>query len=224
LALASPLIGEEVPAPTEIVMFPRRHTFAMLAIVAGLTLPACVTAQPYGRAHGYPAQRDLRDVAWDNGYRAGFNQGRADADRHRQYDHARHRLYRNGDSGYHARYGSREAYRRAFRQGFEAGYRDGYHTGARIGDRRGAPIQGPAYGRGSYGYSEAVERGLREGYQKGSEDARDGDRYDPRRHKWYREGDRGYKSSYGSREQYKNAYREAFLRGYEQGYREHARR
>lgn len=204
-------------------MLPRRRTFAMLVIASGLMLPACASAQPYGRAHGYWGRDSRADYAWDNGYRAGFSQGRADADRNRRYDYSRHRLYRDGRSGYHSRYGSRDAYRRAYRQGFEAGYRDGYRRGDRIGDHRRAPIYGPPYGRGSYGYSEAVERGLREGYQKGREDARDRDPYDPRRHKWYREGDRGYKSRYGSRERYKDAYREAFLRGYAQGYREHDR-
>ena len=74
-----------------------------------------------------------------------------------------------------------------------------------------------AYGGGYY--SEAYDRGLREGEQKGREDAKDGDRYDPRRHNWYRDGDRGYKDRYGSREQYKAAYRDAFERGYAQGYR-----
>ncbi len=60
--------------------------------------------------------------------------------------------------------------------------------------------------------------------QKGREDAKDGDRYDPRRHNWYRDGDRGYNNRYGSREQYKAAYRDAFERGYAQGYREYGPR
>jgi hypothetical protein len=65
---------------------------------------------------------------------------------------------------------------------------------------------------------------MREGAQKGREDAKDGDRYDPRRHNWYRDGDRGYNNRYGSRDQYKVAYRDAFERGYAQGYREYGGR
>jgi flagellar biosynthesis/type III secretory pathway protein FliH len=210
-------------------MIPRRRTLAMLVLAGGLVLPACATAQPYGRAPGYWGRQDARhDRAWDNGYRAGFNQGRADARRSDRFDYRRHRLYRDGRSGYGSGYGSRDAYRRVFRQGFEAGYRDGFRRYERTVPRRGDvygryPGYDPRDRRGGYGYGEAVERGLREGYQKGREDARDRDRYDPRRHKWYREGDRGYDRRDGSRERYKDAYREAFLRGYAQGYREHSR-
>jgi hypothetical protein len=59
-----------------------------------------------------------------------------------------------------------------------------------------------------------------DGYEKGREDARDRDSYDVLRHKWYREGDRHYKSEYGSRQQYENLYREGFKDGYDRGYRE----
>ena len=52
-----------------------------------------------------------------------------------------------------------------------------------------------------------------------AEDAGDRDRYDPRRHKWYRDADRGFESRYGSRERYKDEYRRGFLAGYEQAYR-----
>jgi hypothetical protein len=40
------------------------------------------------------------------------------------------------------------------------------------------------------------------------------------RHKWYREGDRHYRSSYGPRQQYENIYRQGFKEGYDHGYRE----
>ena len=75
--------------------------------------------------------------------------------------------------------------------------------------------------RGGYGrYSPASEKGLAEGYEKGLDDGNDGDRFAPEQHKWYREGDRGYKGSYGSRDRYKIDYREGFRLGYEQGYRD----
>ncbi len=45
-------------------------------------------------------------------------------------------------------------------------------------------------------------------------------RYDPNRHKWFREGDHDYKSSYGPRSQYENVYRQGFQEGYDRGYRE----
>ena len=81
----------------------------------------------------------------------------------------------------------------------------------------------PSYpgNRGGYGsYSPASEKGFSEGYEKGLDDGDDGDRFAPEQHKWYREGDRGYKGSYGSRDRYKIEYREAFRQGYDQGYRD----
>ena len=88
-------------------------------------------------------------------------------------------------------------------------------------DRRGPrtidPRQAP---RDGYFYDEASDRGFSDGYEKGLEDARDGDRYDPVRHKWYRSADRGYNGRYGVRERYKNLYRDGFRSGYDRGYRD----
>lgn len=70
--------------------------------------------------------------------------------------------------------------------------------------------------RGAYGYgSEGYRRGYDDGVVKGREDVRDGDRFDPARHSWYRSADRGYNSRYGSREEYRAEYRRGFLAGYE---------
>ena len=69
-------------------------------------------------------------------------------------------------------------------------------------------------------YNEpAYARGYAEGFDKGREDWEDRDRYDPVRHREYRDGDRGYNDNYGSRDLYKQNYREGFREGYEDGYR-----
>ena len=73
---------------------------------------------------------------------------------------------------------------------------------------------------GRYGYdSVPYDNGYRDGLEKGREDANDRDSYDPVRHSWYRNGERGYNSRYGSRETYKLTYRDGFERGYEEAYR-----
>jgi hypothetical protein len=70
--------------------------------------------------------------------------------------------------------------------------------------------------RGGYGYeSEGFRRGYEDGLNKGREDVRDRDSFDPARHSWYRNADRGYNSRYGSREEYKAEYRRGFLAAYE---------
>jgi len=85
---------------------------------------------------------------------------------------------------------------------------------------RGRPGE---YGnRREYGGREyALNRGFNDGYEQGFEAARDRDRYDPRRERWYRDGERGYKRDYRlSRGEYRDSYRRGFLEGYDAGYRD----
>jgi len=204
---------------------------ATVALIA-LTTPACAQAVYGGRGSGYGT--DVRRMAYDNGYRRGVENGERDARSGRNGDYRDDRAYRDGDWGYDSRYGSRGQYRQTFRDGYEAGYRNAYSRNARGGyggyggygsprdDRRYPERNYPGgnYPGGGFGYSDAArDYGYREGFEKGAEDARDGDRYDPLRHKWYREGDRHYNSRYGPKDQYTRAYREAFQQGYEAGYR-----
>ena len=207
-----------------------------LLLVAGLAAAAPAEAQVRRGQPGYGAY-DSGRVAYDQGYREGLQYGSRDARENRNFDYDRHRAYKDADRGYDRRYGARGQYRQAFRQGFAEGYRDGY---GRYGRGRAVPRNDPYYGRypdsrrypdygrspsypgsGRYGYaSPAYDKGFEDGYKKGREDGEDRDRFDPGRHKWYREGDRGYNSRYGSREQWKREYRDAFRRGYEQGYQD----
>jgi hypothetical protein len=85
----------------------------------------------------------------------------------------------------------------------------------------------PATRGGGYGYGYdniAFDRGFRDGLEKGREDARDNDSYDPVRHRWYRNADRGYEGRYGNKDSYRLVYRDGFERGYDQGYRDNQRR
>jgi len=199
----------------------------VLATVGIVTIAPAFAACAYAQYGNYPrggyGRVDSR--AYDTGYREGLQAGRRDARQGRpggfQYDND----YRRADKGWKRQYGDKQAYRYEFRRGYERGYRDAYsNAGYRGRDGYTYPQQYPngAYGgavpRGGYG-SSAAQYGFDEGYQKGREDARDGDRYDPVRQKWYREGDRHYNSRYGSRDQWKNEYRQAFRQGYDQGYR-----
>jgi hypothetical protein len=74
---------------------------------------------------------------------------------------------------------------------------------------------------GSYArISAAYNQGRNDGVTKAREDMRDGDRYDPARHGWYKSGDRGYNSRYGSRADYRDDYRAGFVDGYDNTYRD----
>ena len=86
--------------------------------------------------------------------------------------------------------------------------------------------QNPARGRGNLPriYQDAAGlKGYESGWELGLLDGRDGERYDPVRHRDYRDADRGYASSYGSRDGYKTKFRAGFRQGYEDGYREGTR-
>lgn len=96
-------------------------------------------------------------------------------------------------------------------------YRDRANGGTYRDDRYGNTYPNR---NGGYGYgSVPFDNGYRDGLEKGREDARDRDSYDPVRHSWYRNGDRGYNNRYGTRETYKLTYRDGFEAGYEEGYR-----
>ena len=69
----------------------------------------------------------------------------------------------------------------------------------------------------------ATSKGYDSGYDRGLTDGREGQRYDPVRHRDYRDAERGYISSYGSRDGYRTNFRTGFRQGYEDGYREGAR-
>ncbi len=193
---------------------------------------------------------ESRRVAYDNGYREGIKEGERDARRRDVFNYQDERTWQRADKGYHRSFGDSQRYQQTFRTGYAAGYSDSYRrfapdygyrgNGGIYPNTRGGygyPSQGgygyPGQGgygypgQGGYGYpgqggyySPAFANGTNDGYEKGREDARDRDSYDPLRHKWYREGDHDYKSSYGPRQQYENVYRQGFKEGYDRGYRE----
>jgi hypothetical protein len=66
----------------------------------------------------------------------------------------------------------------------------------------------------------AFAAGYQDGREKGAADGRDGERYDPVRHREYRDAERGYSENYGSRDAYRDNYRAGFRQGYEEGYRD----
>ena len=84
--------------------------------------------------------------------------------------------------------------------------------------RRGGGYRSPGERRGNWGSSLGFDVGYRDGLDKGREDARDGDRFDPMRHRRYRSADHRYEREYGPKEFYRDAYRQGFLRGYREGY------
>jgi hypothetical protein len=93
---------------------------------------------------------------------------------------------------------------------------------------------GYAYGGGQYGrydngnYYREIERraydyGFRDGLKAGEKDGRRNNRFDPRRHGDWRDGDDGFRREYRDRELYRRNFRVGFEAGYAQSFRQYDR-
>ncbi len=165
--------------------------------------------------------------AYENGYRRGENRGRDDARHERAFDYGRDKDYRNGDDGYNRRYGDRDWYRDQYRRGYVEGYTRSYRLYAPRGYDRDDLYSYPRYDgravpRPYAQYGLAVNAGYNKGYNdgldKGRDDWRHDRRFDPDRHNWYRDADRGWSRLLGTRSEYAAAYRQGFLNGYRAAY------
>jgi len=180
----------------------------MIALLAALitTIPAAPLAAQNRGWHGDRNGRN--DPQYDRGYRDGVRDGERDARTGRAFDYDNdRRLSRRSDP---------------FQRGYSDGYRAGYEQSR--GRVRGSRSVGPSWGRGRGGYQDpAFSRGYSDGVEKGLDDGRDRDRYDPVRHRDYRNADDGYFRDYGPKQAYENNYRAGFRQGYEEGYRDGTR-
>jgi hypothetical protein len=177
-------------------------------LVSALAAPAGLAEAAQGRSQrvergGWPAT--LGPAAYDRGYRDGVLRGEADARSGRPFNRQSQ---------------ARTGYGTGFSDGYRAGY-DREHARAPMRGRNTGPVLAQ---RPPRGYQElAFAKGYESGYARGVSDGREGERYDPVRHREYREADQGYTRNYGSLDAYKNNYRAGFRQGYEHGYREGAR-
>jgi hypothetical protein len=64
----------------------------------------------------------------------------------------------------------------------------------------------------------AYNNGFHEGREAGEHDGRGGRRFDPDRHSDWRDGDEGYRRSYGDKDFYRRAFRSGFEAGYSQAF------
>ena len=74
----------------------------------------------------YGGSFQLRQTALNAGYNEGIKEGRKDRSRGERYEFRDEEDYRNANTDYSSRLGSRSLYQAYFRQGFQNGYADGY--------------------------------------------------------------------------------------------------
>ena len=80
----------------------------------------------YDDRYGYGGSYQLRQTALNAGYNEGIKEGRKDRDRGDRFEYRDEEDYRNANTDYSSRLGSRSLYQQYFRQGFANGYTDGY--------------------------------------------------------------------------------------------------
>jgi hypothetical protein len=83
-------------------------------------------ADRYDDRWGYGGSHQLRQTALNAGYNEGVKEGRKDRNDRNRFDYRDEEDYRNANTDYSSRLGSRELYAQYFRQGFVNGYTDGY--------------------------------------------------------------------------------------------------
>lgn len=187
-------------------------------MVAGLALATVMTVPAFGQYRdgddhrdGWYQDRDHdrddhdRDDRgrWQNNsaYRKGYDDARRDRDRNRGYK-ANSGRYRDDD-----------------RRAYEQGYRDGYNraNNGNWGNNKG-PWGGNTgnggWGRNNGGYQTGYQNGL----SYGQHDRSVRKPFRPTDSGVYRDGDRGYNSSYGDKGLYKSQFRQGYEQGYQRGY------
>lgn len=80
----------------------------------------------YDDRYGYGGSFQLRQTALNAGYNEGIKEGRKDRSRGDRFEYRDEEDYRNANTDYSSRLGSKALYQQYFRQGFVNGYSDGY--------------------------------------------------------------------------------------------------
>jgi uncharacterized protein HemX len=83
-------------------------------------------AERYDDRDNYGGSYQLRQTALNAGYNEGVKEGRKDRSNRDRFDYRDEEDYRNANTDYSSRLGSRQLYAQYFRQGFVNGYTDGY--------------------------------------------------------------------------------------------------
>ena len=185
-----------------------RHVLIAALACGSVVSPTIADAQ--GRMGGSNRPSVRAQDHYDRGYRQGVRQGELDARSGVRYDARRDAALRAN---------ARDAYGAGFADGYRAGYERIYVLTAQRGRPGGRGNRGLGLGGARVLVPDPYARGYARGYEQGLSDGRDGDRYDPVRHRNYRDGDEGYSNDHGSRDAYRNNYRAGFRQGYEEGYR-----
>jgi hypothetical protein len=179
----------------------RRKAIWIFGLVLALTV--LVTPQITAAQQSQQDQNNSRPYSNDNAnnlmYQQGLSHGQADRANNQAHQY---RLQPNNADD-----------RRAYESGYDQGYQNGRDADRDNGGRN------DQYGaRAESNGNLATQNGFQDGANQGLQDRQAGHSSRATKHHDYKEGDRGYSSSFGSKEQFKASYRQAYIQGYEKGY------
>src|SRR5688500_2036484 len=97
-----------------------------------------------------------------------------------------------------------------------------YRRSDRYGNDRYRRDRDSDYRNRQSGFQAARQQGYSYGMNVGAADAQRGQRFNPQRSRYSRDGTQGYSSYYGNRGQDRQVFRDAFLQGYREGYQRFA--
>jgi hypothetical protein len=177
-----------------------------------------------GRATQYAGSLDARQHGYEHAYRDGADRGRQDREGKHGYT-LRDNDYVIGARSYEPAFGDRTQYMQGYHEGYTAGYDDGYNgRDGQYGSLYARPQGGgrastrDPYADRPYSSTDmAFDAGYREGVTLGQQDRARNARSDFQDSASYRNGDLGYRSSYGDRQEYQRQFRDGIERGYEDG-------
>src|SRR3954471_10310202 len=172
----------------------------------------------------YGGSLDARQHGYEHAYRDGADQGRQDREARRPYSLRANDYW--GARRHERAFGDRNEYMEGYREGYQAGYDDGYYGqqgqyGQIYGrTQAGGRVTTPdPYGNRPYSSTDmAFDAGYREGVTLGQQDRTRNTRSNYRGSSTYKNGDLGYRSTYGDRNSYRTQFRDGVERGYEDGY------
>ena len=203
----------------------------------GLVLAVTVVLSGLALAHDDDDYRgqgvDARQYGYQQGYRDGYDHGRADRFRRAGYNfHSE--AWEHPDRGYEKYMGSKWQYKKSYRDGYRAGYDDAFYGRAgRFGNIFGGRNDDDRYRRGDGdhdaddGYPQRVwdsrdvgyATGYRDGQWYADQDLRARRPFAPEQTSGYKHADHGYDKHYGDKQQYAQRYRQGLVEGYRSVYR-----
>lgn len=192
---------------------------------SALVLAAAQQGRSDTRANQYGGSLDARQHGYEHAYRDGADRGRQDREGKHGYT-LKDNDYQIGARSYETAFGDRTQYMQGYRDGYKAGYDDGYNgRDGQYGQLYARPQAGarpptpdPYADRPPSSTDMAFDAGYREGVTLGQQDRTRNARSDVQNSPSYRNGDLGYRSSYGDKQDYQRQFRDGVQRGYEDGF------